>query len=296
MAETKNNISSPEGQSRVYVLFYSFFLIPLMITVIGVLFFMVVRFVTYESGNPYEYLTQIKIGSASKRWQSAYELSKLLADPELVPADDQFENSLIKTFEKSLHDDPKVRMYLALAMGRTGNDDYGESLLAAIEDDRGDIQAAIIQALGLLQYKGATEKLIQLSQFSDFEGVRLASTVSLGQIGDSKSIPILESLLKDEQPNIRWDAAIALAKMGNLSGASILNSLLDRQYYKNFKEIDDWEMEKAILVAIQICSQLGENQFKSNLLSLAKDDPNMKIRDAAIKTLEKVYDMELING
>ena len=129
MAETKNNISTPEGQSRVYVLFYSFFLIPLMITIIGVLFFMVVRFVTYESGNPYEYLTQIKIGSASKRWQSAYELSKLLADPELVPADDQFENSLIKTFEKSLHDDPKVRMYLALAMGRTGNDDYGESLL-----------------------------------------------------------------------------------------------------------------------------------------------------------------------
>ena len=84
--------------------------------------------------------------------------------------------------------------------------------------------------------------------------------------------------------------------MGNLSGASVLNSLLDRQYYKSFKEIDDWEMEKAILVAIKICSQLGEDQFKSNLLTLAKDDPNMKIRDAAIKTLEKVYNMELING
>ena len=194
MAETNNNINTPEGQSRVYVLFYSFFLIPLMITVIGVLFFMVVRFVTYESGNPHEYLTQIKIGSASKRWQSAYELSKLLSDPELVPTDGQFENSLIKAFEKSQHDDPKVRMYLALAMGRTGNDAYGESLLSAINDDRGDIQAAIIQALGLLQYRGATDKLIQLSQFSDFEGVRLASTVSLGQIGDNKSIPTLESL------------------------------------------------------------------------------------------------------
>jgi len=126
--------------------------------------------------------------------------------------------------------------------------------------------------------------------------VRLASVISLGQIGDNSSLPLLKKLLDDEEANIRWDAAIALAKMGDSSGSIIINSLLNRAYYNNFKEIDSWETEKAILVAIQVSSQLGGEQFKLNLLTLAKKDPNMEIRNAALKTLENVYKMELSNG
>jgi len=296
MSDSEQKLTTPEEQSRVYVLFYSFFLIPLMITVIGILFFMVVRFVTFESGNPQEYLTQIKIGSASKRWQSAYELSKILSNPDKLPLDEQFKNSLISAFEQSLHDDPKVRMYLALAMGRTGDDTYGESLMTALNDDSAEIVTAATQALGLIQYSPAVAQLSMMATSSEFQAVRLASAISLGQIGDRSSLPLLKNLLDDEEANIRWDAAIALAKMGNNSGSSIINSLLNRSYYKNFKEIDSWETEKAILVAIQVSSQLGGEEFKLNLLTLAKEDPNMKIRNAALKTLESVYNLELSNG
>ena len=296
MSDSEQKLTTPEEQSRVYVLFYSFFLIPLMITVIGVLFFMVVRFVTFESGNPQEYLTQIKIGSASKRWQSAYELSKILSNPDKLPLDEQFKNSLISAFEQSLHDDPKVRMYLALAMGRTGDDTYGESLMTALNDDSAEIVTAATQALGLIQYSPAVAQLSMMATSSKFQAVRLASAISLGQIGDESSLPLLKNLLNDEEANIRWDAAIALAKMGNNSGSSIINSLLNRSYYKNFNEIDSWETEKAILAAIQVSSQLGGEEFKLNLLTLAKEDPNMEIRNAALKTLESVYNLELSNG
>ena len=296
MSDSEQKLTTPEEQSRVYVLFYSFFLIPLMVTVIGVLFFMVVRFVTFESGNPQEYITQIKIGSASKRWQSAYELSKILSDPDRVPFDEQFKNSIISAFEQSLHDDPKVRMYLALAMGRTGDDTYGESLMTALNDDSAEIVTAATQALGLIQYSPAVAQLSMMATSSEFQAVRLASAISLGQIGDESSLPLLKNLLNDEEANIRWDAAIALAKMGNNSGSSIINSLLNRSYYKNFKEIDSWETQKAILVAIQVSSQLGGEEFKLNLLTLAKEDPNMEIRNAALKTLESVYNLELSNG
>ena len=296
MTDLEQKLTTPEEQSRVYVLFYSFFLIPLMVTIIGVLFFMVVRFVTFESGNPQEYLTQIKIGSASKRWQSAYELSKILSDPDKVPLDEQFKNSIMSAFEESLHDDPKVRMYLALAMGRTGDDAYGASLLTALNDKKAEIVTAAIQALGLIQYSPAVAQLSVMATSSEFQPVRLASVISLGQIGDDSSLPLLKKLLDDEEANIRWDAAIALAKMGDSSGSIIINSLLNRAYYNNFKEIDSWETEKAILVAIQVSSQLGGEQFKLNLLTLAKEDPNMEIRNAALKTLESVYKMELSNG
>jgi len=296
MTDSEQKLTTPEEQSRVYVLFYSFFLIPLMVTVIGVLFFMVVRFVTFESGNPQEYLTQIKIGSASKRWQSAYELSKILSDPDRVPFDEQFKNSIISAFEQSLHDDPKVRMYLALAMGRTGDDTYGESLMTALNDDSAEIVTAATQALGLIQYTPAVGQLSMMATSSEFQAIRLASAISLGQIGDESSLPLLKNLLNDEEANIRWDSAIALAKMGDRSGVSILNSLLSRTYYENFKEIDSWETEKAILVAIHVSSQLGGKEFKENLLILAKEDPNMDIRNAALKALEIVDNMEIGNG
>ena len=132
---------------------------------------------------------------------------------------------------------------------------------------------------------------------SDYQAVRLASAISLGQIGDEKSFPLLKKLLDDEEANIRWDAAIALAKMGNRSGASIINSLMNRSYYKNFKEIDSWETEKAILVAIKVVNQLGGEEFRLNLQTLAEEDPNMDIRNAALNTLESIYKMESsVNG
>jgi hypothetical protein len=294
MSEEKQNL--PEGQSRVYVLFYSFFLIPLMITVFGVMFFIIVKFLTFENTDPNEYLTQIKIGSASKRWQSAYELSKILSDPGKVPVDNQFRDRMLAAYEQSLHDDAKVRMYLALAMGRTGDEHYGVSLMNGLQDESLANRIATVQSLGLLQYEPAIEKLIQLVKSSEAQEMRLAATVALGQIGNDSSTKVLRILLEDEEPNIRWDAAIALAKMGDDSGAAIIEGLLDRQYYKNFNEIDDWETEKAIMVAIQISSQLKDVRFADDLKVLAQNDPNMKIRDAALKTLEKVYNMELNNG
>ena len=296
MSDSEQKLTTPEEQSRVYVLFYSFFLIPLMITVIGLLFFMVIRFVTFESNNPQEYLTQIKVGSASKRWQSAYELSKILSDPDKVPLNDQFKNSIINAFEKSLYDDPKVRMYLALAMGRTGDDEYGESLLVALNDKNPEIVTAVIQALGLIQHTPAVAQLSALATSSEFQVIRLASAISLGQIGNDSSRPLLKKLLEDEEANIRWDAAIALAKMGDNSGSMIINSLLNRAYYKNFKEIDSWETEKAILVAIRVVDKLGGEEFLPGLRILAKQDPNMDIRNAAINALKSIDKMESVNG
>ena len=74
----QNNISETEQKqenSRIYVLFYSFFLIPFMIAVFGAVFFLLFKFITYETNNAEDLLNQVKVGSASKRWQSAFELA-----------------------------------------------------------------------------------------------------------------------------------------------------------------------------------------------------------------------------
>ena len=295
MAETQKNTDNLTDQSRVYVLFYTFFLVPLMITVFGVLFFVVVKFVTYESGDPYHYLNQIKVGSASKRWQSAYELSKILSADSKMINEKQFKLNFASSYEKSIHDDNKVRMYLALAMGKTEDLFYGPYLLRGLDDSVIDSKLAAIKSLGLIRYAEAIPFLIEIINTSKNNEERLAATISLGQIGSEDSIVTLENLLMDDEPNIRWDAAIALAKMGNRSGSKIIEMLLTRQYYDNFKEVDSWEQEQAILVAINVASNIKNPDIHKNLEILSKTDKSMKVRDAAFQAISR-YGNGINNG
>ncbi len=113
--ENQNENEIRSENSRIYVLFYSFFLIPFMIAVFGAVFFLLFKFVTYETNNAEDLLNQVKVGSASKRWQSAFELAKVLNNPDAEPLTDSFKDQLTSAYERSIHDDPLVRSYLAMA-------------------------------------------------------------------------------------------------------------------------------------------------------------------------------------
>jgi len=282
-----------EKNSKVYTLYYAFFLIPLIITIFGVMFFFMFKVLTYESSSPHEYLTNIQIGSATKRWQSAYELSKLLSIPELVPLDAGFKNKMVSIYKKSIHDDPMVRMYLALAMGRTGQQEFGPALIEGLEDEDIGSRLAAIKALGILRFEPSVIQVRKFIQDSYSNEEKLAAIITLGSLGDISVISDLQKLLEDEEPNIRWDAAISLIKLGDLSGNQTINNLLDRSYLNNFSEVDEEEKVQAILVAIQVSSQYPSENFITNLLKLATFDNNMKIRDLAIKTLDKTYNRKI---
>ena len=285
----ENNVNS----SKVYTLYYAFFLIPLIITIFGVMFFFMFKVLTYETSAPEDYLTDIQIGSATKRWQAAFELSKLLSHPEIVPTDEDFKNKMISIYEHSIHDNPKVRTYMALAMGRTGQQKYGPTLMNGMNDKDKGSRLAAIKALGLLAYAPAVNGIQEFADEKYSNAERLAATIALGNMGDKSLIPILQKLLDDEEPNIRWDAAIALAKLEDSSGVEVIVNLLDRSYFDHFTEVDEEEEVQAILVAIQVSSQFPSNLFVTNLLKLAAFDKNMQIRDLAIKTLDKTYNRKI---
>ncbi len=289
---SENTINNSES-SRIYTLFYSFFLIPFMIAIFGATFFLLFKFITYETNDASELLNQVKIGSASKRWQSAFELSKLLNTPDRIPKDISFKNQMVSIYKHSIHDDPLVRSYLALAMGMTGDSFYDQTILEGLEDENIESRIAAIQAMGMIKSKIGTEKLLFIADNCKNTQEKLAATISLGLIGDDKATSHLINLLEDEEPNIRWDAAIGLAKMGNNSGLYIIESLLDREYLNGFPEVDERERTKAIMVAIEVSSILQDKKLKTKLVSLAESDKNLKIRNAAIKTLESTYNISI---
>tara|TARA_B100001093_G_scaffold108124_1_gene100362 strand:+ start:899 stop:1780 length:882 start_codon:yes stop_codon:yes gene_type:complete len=289
-----NNTTAIENQkedsSRIYTLFYSFFLIPFMIAIFGAIFFLLFRFITYETNDASELLNQVKIGSATKRWQSAYELSKVLNNPETIPEDVSFKNQMISAYDHSINDDPLVRAYLAIAMGATGDQFYAEELVNGLEDESRESRLAAIQAVGMVRSELAVVQLIDVIDNSDYQDERLAATMSLGFIGDSRAIPKLNELLEDDEPNIRWDSAIALAKMGEESSVPIIENLMDREYLMTFPELDYKEINKVIMTAIETSSLVLDNRFEPRLVELARSDESLTVRDAAIKTLKKSYD------
>ena len=294
------NIQNDTGQrnenSRIYVLFYSFFLIPFMIAVFGAVFFLLFKFITYETNSAEDLLNQVKIGSASKRWQSAFELAKILNDPEKNPLTDLFKDQLISAYSRSIHDDPLVRSYLAMAMGATKDTTFGKTLLSGLEDENLETRIAAIQALGLLKYYPATRSIRNIIIKTDTQTEKLTATIALGMIGNPSTIPDLKKLLEDEEANIRWDAAIALAKMGNNSGAYIIEGLLDREYLKQFKQIDPVEEKKVLMIAIKTASILFGKKFEHKLSLLSKNDQDLSVRNAAIKALENNYNKNGTNN
>lgn len=284
-----NQDTQKNENSRIYVLFYSFFLIPFMIAVFGAVFFLLFKFITYETNSPEDLLNQVKVGSASKRWQSAFELAKILNNPDADPLTDSFKDQLISAYERSVHDDALVRSYLAMAMGSTKDTIFGKILVSGLEDETLETRVAAIQAIGFLKYYPATKSIRNLIETTDTQTEKLTATIALGMIGDPSTIPHLIKLLEDEEANIRWDAAIALAKMGDNSGAYIIERLLDREYLKQFEQIDPLEEKKVIMIAIKTASILFDKRFEDKLSLLSKNDQNLSVRNAAFKALENNY-------
>ena len=284
-----NQDTQKNENSRIYVLFYSFFLIPFMIAVFGAVFFLLFKFITYETNSPEDLLNQVKVGSASKRWQSAFELAKILNNPNADPLTDSFKDQLISAYERSVHDDALVRSYLAMAMGSTKDTIFGKILVSGLEDETLETRVAAIQAIGFLKYYPATKSIRNLIETTDTQTEKLTATIALGMIGDPSTIPHLIKLLEDEEANIRWDAAIALAKMGDNSGAYIIERLLEREYLKKFEQIDPLEEKKVIMIAIKTASILFDKRFEDKLSLLSKNDQDLSVRNAAIKALENNY-------
>ena len=284
-----NQDTQKNENSRIYVLFYSFFLIPFMIAVFGAVFFLLFKFITYETNSAEDLLNQVKVGSASKRWQSAFELAKILNNPDADPLTDSFKDQLISAYERSVHDDALVRSYLAMAMGSTKDTTFGKILVSGLEDETLETRVAAIQAIGFLKYYPATKSIRNLIETTDTQTEKLTATIALGMIGDPSTIPHLKKLLEDEEANIRWDAAIALAKMGDNSGAYIIERLLDREYLKQFEQIDPLEEKKVIMIAIKTASILFDKRFEDKLSLLSKNDQDLSVRNAAIKALENNY-------
>jgi len=285
-SENLPNNFPDEKKSLLRVVIHSFFVVPFIIAIFGVLIFLMLRILTIEPRTAQDYLHDVKIGGNTKRWQGAFELSKILANPGMVPREERFVNDLISTFEYSEKErDDRIRIYLALAMGRTKDLRYATILEKTLNDENEEILAAVIYSLGFINSPTSLEQLLLMFEHESAR-VRHQVVVALGNYDGDQVQIVLKQALHDPEPNVRWDAAIALAKQKDDSGRRILLDLMDRKYLDSFPNIDAVEQNQAILAAIRSSRDILDDELRQVLLDLMENDLNMKVRQAARNTLK----------
>ena len=266
-----------------------FFVFPMAIVAVCVTVFVIFGLVAGESRGAKEYLAEVRSGGASRRWQAAFELSKVLQahkDPALQ--DPKFAESLCELFRESKTDDPRVRRYLALAMGRLKDPRAVPALLEAVRDEPGqpadsETQIYSIWALGAIADPAALPELIGLAKSSD-PGLRKTAVHALGSFPAEEARAALLEALSDAVEDVRWNAAIALARRGEAAASPVLLTVLDREHLKA-AGLGPELCEDTLLQGVAVAPAVKDAGVRTALEKLRDGDPSLKVREAARKAL-----------
>src|SRR5207247_10350748 len=97
-----------EVRKPTSLLIAQFFLFPLIIIAICVGIFRLFGYLTYEQKTAQEYLSDVRTGSElCCRWQSAYELSNIIASQKEKLRNTDFVNDLVKVYQTSRSEDAR---------------------------------------------------------------------------------------------------------------------------------------------------------------------------------------------
>tara|TARA_B100000315_G_scaffold222236_1_gene226163 strand:- start:6536 stop:7507 length:972 start_codon:yes stop_codon:yes gene_type:complete len=283
-----------DGEARsVPALAVQFFIIPLAVVVAVVSVYGGFRWLVDDVRTPQEYLNDVRAGGRERRWPAAFELSRLMADPEVQAAEPTLGPALVRAFVESEGDDPRVRRYLAMAVGQllAPPADAGASLVAALGDPESETRISVIWALGSL---GDTSVVPELAKMyaSDDAGVRKITVYALGALSGDAQIDTLRTALNDTAPDVQWNAAVALARHGNAEGGTVLGRMLDRAYVERIAEpaagvgIDEIDRVGDVMISgLNAVAALGAEGLRESVAQLSRDDESLRVRQAAIEAL-----------
>jgi HEAT repeat protein len=270
-----------------------FFLIPLAVVGIAVTVYVGFRSLLVDSRGAHDYLTEVRNGGSDRRWPAAYELSRLMADPK-VRADRTLGPELVKAFEATPESDPLVKRYLALAIGRLDPPlpaNAIEDLTRALDSSNGDTRISAIWALGSSGDAEVVPTLGPLYESPD-AGIRKMVVYALGALPGEHQIATLRKALQDGAPDVRWNAAVALARKGNHDGVPVLRQMLDRQYVeravtRDVRQDDDRDPIAEVMISgLRAAATLKDDALRPSVTSLSQQDRSMRVRQAALEALK----------
>jgi len=272
-----------------------FFLIPLAVVGITVTVYVGFRSLLADDRSAQQYLAEVRNGGSDRRWPAAYELSRLMADPK-VRADRTLAPALVKAYVAAKDDDPRVRQYLALAIGRLDPPLPAEAvaeLTRTLESTDGEARISAIWALGSSGDASIVPTLLPLYEAPD-AGVRKMVVYALGALPGEAQIATLRTALQDSAADVRWNAAVALARKGRHEGVPVLRQMLDRQYVeqtvkRDVRQDEDRDPIADVMISgLRAAATLKDDALKPLVTTLSQQDRSLRVRQAALEALKMI--------
>ncbi len=280
----EDSTEEPRGAGRLLA---RFFLLPLAVVLAAVGIFIFFNTMTFERRGPRDYLQEVRGGTANRRWQAAFELSRSLGSLKPEERAELCAETLrvYETLSPKRPEDLLVRRYLVLVLGRLGEPAAVPALLQAARADDPDTRLYAIWALGRIGGPAGYDTVLEASRSED-AGTRKMAAYVLGSLGDRRAIPRLQVLAEDRVADVRWNAAIALAQLGDRSALPALRAMLDRDALARQATLTADQAEGAMVNAMKALVLLRDTESLPALDRLERSDPNLRVRDAARKAIE----------
>lgn len=272
-----------------------FFLIPLGVIAVTILIYAGFRVLLADDRTVQDYLNEIQNGGSNRRWPAAYDLSRRISDPKVRAANPGLGPALVKAFHDSKSSDPLVRRYLALALGRLDPPlppDAVPLLTEALTDPDSDTRISAIWALGSIGDAAAAPALMELYA-SDDAGIRKMTVYALGALPGDLQVRTLQTALNDTATDVKWNAAVALARHGRRDGLPVLREMLDRAHVERSLQRgagarDEDRAGEVMINSLRAVASLKEGTLREPVLTLSRQDPSMRVRQAALEALKMI--------
>lgn len=287
----------PRGDGPIEVapaLSVQFFLIPLAVVAVVVAVYGGFRMLVADERTPAEYLNDISYGGRDRRWPAAYELSRIMAEEGTEARFPELGSALVKAFADSEGDEPLVRRYLALAVGRLESPpaETVGVLTAALDDPDSETVITVLWALASVDDPSVVPNIAEMYGSQD-PGIRKMVVYALGVMPGSGADTTLRTALDDPVPDVQWNAAVSLARRGDGRGVTVLGRMIDRDYVTRQVESSETVVDpvsEVMISGLRAVEALGATSVTEHLrapvLGLAEADTSLKVRQAAMETLE----------
>ena len=230
------------------------FLIPMIIVAIIVMVWVLFSWIAHMGTDPRDLVRDLRsLNKAS--WQKAFTLSDLLRDPNHpeLKRDEKLAQELANVLQAELQAgslEPsriRLRVFLCKCLGEfelpVGLPQLLEAARLQRSSEEIDVRYAAFESLAVLAENVGAEKM-QVSEvlkllsetcqdFSDETSqrnvkgeLRSAAVFALGVIGGDEALELLNQMLGDPHPNARYNAALGMARHGDLRCGDVLMTML----------------------------------------------------------------------